>query len=38
MRGDDWDRVLHTNLDGFYNVLHPLVMPMVRARAAGASS
>lgn len=32
---DDWDRVLRTNLDGFYNVLHPLVMPMVRARQGG---
>jgi 3-oxoacyl-[acyl-carrier protein] reductase len=30
-----WDRVLRTNLDGFYNVLHPLVMPMVRARQGG---
>ncbi len=30
-----WDRVLRTNLDGFYNVLHPLVMPMVRARRGG---
>ena len=29
---DEWDSVLHTNLDGFYNVLRPLVMPMVRAR------
>jgi 3-oxoacyl-[acyl-carrier protein] reductase len=27
--------VLRTNLDGFYNVLHPLVMPMVRARQGG---
>jgi 3-oxoacyl-[acyl-carrier protein] reductase len=27
--------VLHTNLDGFYNVLHPLVMPMVRRRQPG---
>ncbi len=35
MSGDDWDRVVHTNLDGFYNVLHPLVMPMVRRRAPG---
>ena len=35
MPGADWDRVLHTNLDGFYNVLHPLVMPMVRRRKAG---
>ena len=32
---EDWDTVLRTNLDGFYNVLHPLVMPMIRRRAAG---
>lgn len=32
---DDWDQVLRTNLDGFYNVLHPLTMPMIRRRAAG---
>lgn len=32
MTGDEWDRVVHTNLDGFYNVLHPVVMPMVRRR------
>jgi 3-oxoacyl-[acyl-carrier protein] reductase len=30
-----WDDVLRTNLDGFYNVLHPLVMPMVRRRDGG---
>jgi 3-oxoacyl-[acyl-carrier protein] reductase len=35
MPEDAWDRVLRTNLDGFYNVLHPLVMPMVRARDGG---
>jgi 3-oxoacyl-[acyl-carrier protein] reductase len=35
MKGEDWDRVLRTNLDGFYNALHPLVMPMVRARRGG---
>lgn len=35
MKGEQWDDVLRTNLDGFYNVLHPLVMPMVRARAGG---
>jgi 3-oxoacyl-[acyl-carrier protein] reductase len=34
--GDEaWDRVLRTNLDGFYNVLHPLVMPMIRLRQGG---
>jgi len=35
LTGDDWDSVLRTNLDGFYNVLHPLIMPMIRRRAAG---
>ncbi len=35
LTGDEWDSVLHTNLDGFYNVLHPLIMPMVRRRKAG---
>jgi 3-oxoacyl-[acyl-carrier protein] reductase len=33
--GDAWDRVLRTNLDGFYNVVRPLVMPMVHARRGG---
>lgn len=35
LSGDDWDSVIHTNLDGFYNVLQPCVMPMVRARKPG---
>ena len=35
LKGEDWDRVLRTNLDGFYNVLRPLVMPMVRLRSGG---
>jgi 3-oxoacyl-[acyl-carrier protein] reductase len=35
MKGADWDRVLRTNLDGFYNVLNPVTMPMVRARRGG---
>jgi 3-oxoacyl-[acyl-carrier protein] reductase len=29
---DDWDIVMRTNLDGFFNVLQPLTMPMVRTR------
>jgi len=33
--GEDWDQVLRTNLDGFYNVLHPLIMPMIRRRQPG---
>ncbi|RJG13151.1 3-oxoacyl-ACP reductase FabG [Pseudomonas cavernicola] len=32
---EDWDLVVRTNLDGFYNVLHPLIMPMIRRRKAG---
>lgn len=35
LTGDDWDAVMRTNLDGFYNVLHPVVMPMVQRRAPG---
>ncbi len=31
----DWDDVIHTNLDGFYNVVHPLIMPMIRAKKGG---
>ena len=32
---ESWDKVLHTNLDGLYNVLHPCVMPMISARKGG---
>ena len=35
MEDDEWDRVISVDLDGFYNVLKPLVMPMVQARAPG---
>lgn len=35
LSGEDWDAVLRTNLDGFYNVLQPAIMPMVRRRAPG---
>lgn len=35
MPEEDWDAVIHTNLDAFYNVLNPVVMPMVRRRAPG---
>ena len=35
MTGEAWDRVLRTNLDGFYNVLRPLVMPLVRLHDGG---
>ncbi|MBJ7550323.1 3-oxoacyl-ACP reductase FabG [Marinomonas ostreistagni] len=33
--GHEWDEVLRTNLDGFYNVLHPVSMPMIRRRQPG---
>src|SRR4030095_10149603 len=33
--GADCDIVLNTNRDSFYNVLNPLIMPMVRRRAPG---
>ena len=32
---DDWDQVIHTNLDGFYNVTKPLIMPMIREKNGG---
>lgn len=35
MSGEEWDAVVHTNLDAFYNVLHPVVMPMVQRRKPG---
>ena len=35
MEDEDWDLVISTNLDGFYNVLKPLIMPMVRRRKPG---
>lgn len=35
LSGEQWDKVIQTNLDGFYNVLQPLVMPMIRLRSGG---
>jgi 3-oxoacyl-[acyl-carrier protein] reductase len=35
MSGEAWDSVIRANLDAFYNVLRPVVMPMVRRRAPG---
>ncbi|MBU2979670.1 3-oxoacyl-ACP reductase FabG [Alteromonas sp. C1M14] len=35
MEGDDWDSVIKTGLEGFYNVIHPTTMPMVRAKQGG---
>ena len=33
MTGSEWDDVMRTNLDGFYNVVQPLVFPMLRAKS-----
>lgn len=35
MEPQAWDSVLKTNLEGFYNVVQPLVMPMVHTRRGG---
>ena len=35
LTGEDWDKVVDTNLGGFYNVLNPLIMPLVRMRDGG---
>jgi 3-oxoacyl-[acyl-carrier protein] reductase len=35
LTGEEWDSVIHTNLDSFYNVLQPVIMPMVRRRKPG---
>jgi 3-oxoacyl-[acyl-carrier protein] reductase len=35
LSGEDWDAVLDTCLDGFFNVVQPLIMPMVRAKQGG---
>ncbi len=35
MAGEDWDNVIHTNLDSFYNVLNPIIMPMIKLRQGG---
>jgi 3-oxoacyl-[acyl-carrier protein] reductase len=32
MTREEWDAVLSTNLDGFYNVIHTLLFPMLRAK------
>ena len=32
MENDEWDSVINTNLGGFYNVLRPLIMPLIQAK------
>ena len=35
MEDDEWDRVIDTDLTGFYNVLKPCVLPMITGRVRG---
>ena len=35
MEDDEWDDVVRTDLDGFYNVLKPCLLPMIMARVRG---
>ena len=35
MEDSEWDEVLRTDLDGFYNVLKPCLMPMIMERIRG---
>ena len=32
MEDDEWDRVINTTLNGFYNTLRPLILPMIQNR------
>lgn len=35
LSGEDWDQVLSVGLDGFFNVVHPLLLPMIKTRKGG---
>ncbi len=35
LSGEDWDTVIHTDLDGFFNVLKPLITPLITERKGG---
>lgn len=32
MEDNEWDKVLDTNLGGFYNVIRPIIMPLIQAK------
>jgi len=32
LSAENWDSVIRTDLDGFYNVLHPLILPLCRRK------
>jgi 3-oxoacyl-[acyl-carrier protein] reductase len=33
--GEDWDQVLGVGLDGFFNVVQPLLIPLIKTRSGG---
>lgn len=35
LEGSDWDDVVSTSLNGFYNIIKPLIMPMIHLRKGG---
>ena len=35
LSGEDWDQVMAVGLDGFFNVVQPLTIPMVKTRQGG---
>lgn len=35
MEDDEWDNVINTNLNGFYNILKPAIMPMIQSKIKG---
>jgi 3-oxoacyl-[acyl-carrier protein] reductase len=35
LSGEDWDQVLGVGLDGFFNVVQPLLIPMIKTRSGG---
>lgn len=35
MEDEDWDSVINIDLGGFYNVLRPIIMPMIQLRTGG---
>lgn len=35
LESEDWEQVIDVNLNGFYNVIKPIIMPMLRERNGG---
>lgn len=35
MTGEEWDNVIDVNLKSFYNIVNPIIMPMIRGRKGG---